>query len=314
MGQPGDMAGARPSSTHHGVSLLQLKIANVLAFVLMQLGAVVFWGGNVRPARPLIQPGGAALAIWLPIYAVDVAFLVYQFSWPKADEALLLHGVGFWYIGACACNGLWISTWSSSPAAIWGGTGLMFVLLFSLCKCYVNTGCWRTPRGRSRNEAALQALLIDVHFSMYASWVALAAIINVAVALTTVWTFEPAAASAWTVAMLVVALLLDAFIVVTRRDCVWGLVLAWASFWIYFKQSGSEDAVAFAALAVCVLIALLSALVGSRAVARFKARNRDGGGEEHAGAAPAAVAPSPPSAPRGAAVLHPVVDETVHLA
>ena len=61
----------------------------------------------------------------------------------------------------------------------------------------------------------------------------MAAIITVAIALTTVWSSEPAEASAWTVAMLVVALLLDAFIVVTRRDCVWGLVLAWASVWIY---------------------------------------------------------------------------------
>ena len=275
MGELSDVADA-PPSTNHGVTALQLKIGNVLAFILMQTFTFMFWGGGgVGPAgRPLIQPGGAVLAIWLPIYGLDCAFLVYQFFWPKDDEAVLLHGIGFWYVSACTCNCLWITTRSSSTAAIWAGTALMFGLLASLCKCYVNTGCWRTARGFDSNEAILQTVVIDIHISMYSSWVALAAIINVAISLTTVWSFEPAAASAWTVAMLVVALLLAAFIVVTRRDCVWGLVLSWACFWIHLKQSGGEeDAVATTALVVCVLSGLISAMVAWQAAVKFKGRD-----------------------------------------
>jgi len=166
--------------------------------------------GTVSRKYPTkITPSGGAFGIWSFIYGLEVFFLIYQIFWPKQDEALLLHGVGFWFVSACMFNSLWIITFvQGSTAAIWFAALLIIGLLSSICKIYVNTACWRA----ARPGGIFQALALDVHLSVYAGWVTVATIVNITVALTTVWTAELATASACSIVMLVVALLLNTFI------------------------------------------------------------------------------------------------------
>ena len=48
----------------------------------------------------------------------------------------------------------------------------------------------------------------------------------------------------------------------TRRDCVWGWVLCWASYWIAVANKG-DDVVVTGSTIVAVLIGLVSAAVGA---------------------------------------------------
>lgn len=270
---------AEHSGTNRGVSVLQLKIANTVAFVitltlngLSSTGLLSDYGvGTISDKyETKITPAGPAFSIWGPIYSIQAAFIIYQFCWPERDEATLLHGVGFWFISACLFNSLWIVTFvQGNTAAMWCSMFLIAGLLASICKIYVNTGCWRT----ARPGGVAQAVGLDVHLSMYAGWVTVATIVNVTVALTTVVTAEPSVASTCSVVMLVVALLLDSFIVVTRRDCVWGWVLSWAAYWISVANKG-DDVVVTGSIVVSVVVGLVSAVVGAHtALAWFRGRN-----------------------------------------
>jgi len=271
--------GMEVASTNRGVSLIQLKVANTVAFIitlalngLSSAGVLSDYGvGTISDKyETKITPAGPAFSIWGPIYSIQALFVIYQFCWPKEDDAVLLHGVGFWFLSACLFNSLWIVTFvQGNTAAMWCSTALIIALLSSICKVYVNTGCWMAVRP----GGIAQAVALDLHFSMYAGWVTVATIVNITVALTTVVSPEPATASACSVTMLVVALLLDTFIVVTRRDCVWGWVLCWASYWISVANHGDEVVVT-GSIIVAFLIGLVSAAVGLHvAFSWFKARN-----------------------------------------
>jgi len=255
--------------SNRGVTLPQLKFLNTAAFVLTlalnglsSTGALsAYTVGEISDKhRTKITPAGAAFSIWGVIYLLQGCFIAYQFFWPHGDELALLHGIGFWFLGACAFNSLWIVTFvQGTNVAIWISTVLIACLLFCLCKIHLNASCW----ARERPGGITQTAVVDVHFSMYAGWVTVATIVNVAVALTTTgWQVDSATANAWSVTMLLVALGLNLVIVATRKDCVWGLVLAWASFWIA-DANKDNDTVHATALVVCAIITAVSIGVGA---------------------------------------------------
>jgi hypothetical protein len=219
-----------------------------------------------------------AFIIWGVIYTLDALFLVYQFFWPQEDVATLLHDIGFWYIGVCTLNLLWIVVFAESTvAAFWICDFILVGCLFCLCKIYNNTNCWRS----SRAGGIWQRVVIDVHFSMYASWVTIATILNITISFAANSSHSEGTASAFGFIMLMVVLVLDTYIVVTRRDFVWGLVYAWACYWIYVRHS-DDGAIVAGALISCVCIALVSALVAFKTAregiqSTTSQRHQDGG-------------------------------------
>jgi hypothetical protein len=262
------------SPTNHGVSLPLLKVANVLAFVgtiavnfLSTRGSL--GGKSLGEITDLygvkINPAGGAFGIWPVIYILNGAFLCYQFSWPKEDEALLLHGVGFWYIGACAFNAAWISIFiKATTEALWISTFVIGAIPFCLCKIYVNTDCWSSPRA----GGVMQRIVLDVHVSMYASWVTVAAVVNLSMSIAKVWSPSASTASALAFVVLVVVLAVKLYITVSRRDPVWGGVYAWASFWIFIGQTGEDNVVVAGALIAFIVSGLVSMFVAGREMSK----------------------------------------------
>jgi len=267
-------------STNMGVSLNTLKIANAVGFVvtvalngISSVGLISDYAvGEISDKYPIgVTPYTTAFAIWGIIYALQALFVIYGFFWPKEDEALLLHGVGFWFLSTCMCNSLWIIFFvQGSDTTIWISSVLIIGLLSSICKIYLNTSCWLV----TRPGGPLQKIALDVHFSMYASWVTVATIINISICLQLVMGTSaapgmPVRVEPWIFVygssfMLVIALLLNTFIVVSRRDCVWGYVLAWASYWIYVAREA--EGIQVGALPVSIIIGLITAAVGVHTV------------------------------------------------
>lgn len=278
--------------TNLGVSLQQLKILNAVAFV----STIAFNGlsatgvlspykvgevGDMHPTK--ITPAGGAFSIWSVIYILEALFILYSlfghcvWSSSSSEDAMLLHGVGFWFVLACLFNALWIITFvQGNDVSLWCSTVLIASLLYSLCKMYLGADCWARRHPGGLAQRCSHTLLIDIHFSMYAGWVTVATIVNISVALTSTGWSAPGG-SVWTVVMLCVALLPISYIVITRQDCVWGLVLAWASAWIAVANSGDTTVVA-GSMVVCSLIATISAIVIVRVlVAVCSSCNNDSG-------------------------------------
>jgi len=277
-GESRTLVNLRP--THCGVSLQQLQILNAVAFIsAVALNGLAASGvlsekkvGEVADMHPTkIKPAGGAFSIWSVIYTIEAFFVLYSFLerciWPSSssEDAILLHGVGFWFALACLFNALWIITFvQGNTASLWCSTVLIVGLLFSLCKMYLGAECWARHRPGGILQKCLKILALDIHFSMYAGWVTVACIVNISTALSsTGWGGEPFTETGWTVLLLCMALLLNSYIVITRKDCVWGFVLSWASYWIAVEND-NDKTVQISSLVVCSLITVVSAVVTTR--------------------------------------------------
>lgn len=246
---------------HHGVTLMQLKLMNTLAFILTivlnyisSAGLISPYGvGTISRKYPTkITPASGAFAIWAYIYCLEALFVVYQYFWPKKNEETLFQ-IGFWYLSTCSCNSLWIIVFvQGTTLSCWISTLIIFGILFSLCKIHINTFTWKNDR------PPIQFLLLEIHFSLYAGWVTIASIVNTSVSLTTVWTADASTASTCSVVMLVIAFLLNTAIIVRRVDCVWGWVLVWASYFISQSATAADSLVYSGSIIVCVLTSIVS--------------------------------------------------------
>jgi hypothetical protein len=264
------------ADTNRGISLQQFKVLNAVAFIatiaingLSSTGLLSQYEvGEVSDMNPTkITPAGGAFAIWGIIYSIEAFFVVYGFL--GGLDGVLLHGVGFWFLLVCLFNSLWIVTFvQGNTASLWCSPLLIATLLVCLCKMYLGTECWQARRGGTFGQRCLQTLALDAHFSMYAGWVTVATIVNTSATLgSTGWDGAPLSDSAWTVILLVVALAINSYIVVTRQDCVWGWVLAWASFFIYVANKG-DTAIVVGSLLVSGCSAAVSAVITARVVAQ----------------------------------------------
>jgi hypothetical protein len=105
-------------------------------------------------------------------------------------------------------------------------------LLSSLLFCYV-----QLDRARDRGTRAFRALVV-APFSLYAAWVTVATIVNVAAALVAVgWQGGPLAPATWSVVMILVAFGLALVVAWPRRDWVYPAVVAWAVGAIAVRQA-----------------------------------------------------------------------------
>lgn len=301
-GPPDDDTNARVAVAPCGLSLTALKVLNLISFVvtialngLSSAGVLSKYDvGAISDKYPSkITPAGPAFSIWGPIYLLQAAFVIYMLcGWPAADNVVLLSQIGLWFVGACACNSLWIVTFvHGTDVAVWVSTVLLFALLGCLLKIYTRCNMWRTTRmGHGNGKFCMQflhVLCFDVHFSMYTGWVTVASIVNMTISLTTTgWTGAPLTPSEWSVVMQTVALLINLFLVVTRRDYVWGFVLCWASFWIACANHG-DATVNTGSLAVSVIVGVASAVAALLQLVRWVRQILNATGADSAAAAAA---------------------------
>jgi len=200
--------------------------------------------------RNLFAPAGYVFAIWGVIYLLLAAFTVYQ-ALPAQRENPALRRLGYWFAASNVLNGLWIFAWHYQQFVL--SIILMLGLLGSLIASYV-----RLEIGR-KTYSALESWTIRAPFSTYLGWISVATIANAAVVLIELgWNGFGIAPATWTVVMLGIAMLLGAFVTITRRELAYSLVLIWAFAGIFQKQMGITPLVAtVAAIAAGVVLAAL---------------------------------------------------------
>lgn len=236
----------------NGIALVSTVIINYLS----NTGAInnTTIGEVSQDLHSLFTPAGYAFAIWGFIYLLLLGFIFYQgrslFVQVRDDEFVLK--IGWWFVISCVANSAWVFLW------LYGYTGLscvfIFLLLFSLLKIVMNNDMelWDAP-------ISVIALLWWP-FVFYSGWVTVASIANVSSYLTKIgWSGFGMSEEAWTIFMIIVALIINLVVTWTRNMREFALVGAWALMAIAYTNYESEITVAYVA-GVAAFVLLVSSL------------------------------------------------------
>jgi hypothetical protein len=206
----------------NGIALVSTIIINYLSNTGLLNGSTI--GDVSNSLTTLFTPAGYAFSIWGFIYLLLIGFIFYQgrslFSSNTTADAVVLK-IGWWFVISCIANSVWVFLW------IYGQTGMscffILLLLFSLMQIVF----------RCRLELDLEPfskiLFVAWPFVFYAGWVTVASIANISAYLFKIqWDGFGIAAETWTIIMIVVAVLINIWAIVSRNLREFAVVGAWA--------------------------------------------------------------------------------------
>lgn len=242
----------------NGVALLITITINYLSV------AGIFGGQTVKEISDkyhnYFTPAGYAFSIWGFIYLGLVGFVVYTgrglfianvYEASKDDEVT---NMGWWFVVSCLANSFWIVAWTHDLMGI--SVILIFLLLFSLLKIITHT------RMELDYHPFKKYLFIFWPFAIYAGWITVALIANIAVWLTKIgwngWGMSPIS---WTIIMIVIACLINVLMILKRNLREFGLVGIWALIAIAVSNKNVVqpiEIVSYAVAAIIFLFILLS--------------------------------------------------------
>ena len=232
----------------NGIALVSTLIINYLS----NTGAInnTTIGEVSNNWHSLFTPAGYAFAIWGFIYLLLLFFIFYQgrslFVKVRDDEFVLR--IGWWFLISCVANAGWVFLW------IYGYTGLscifIFLLLFSLLKIVMNNAMelWDAPIS--------VIFFLWWPFVFYSGWVTVASIANVSSYLIKLgWDGFEMSEEAWTIFMIIVALLINLAVTWTRNMREFALVGAWALIAIAYANVNEVITIVYiASIAAFILI------------------------------------------------------------
>ncbi|MEO8396557.1 MAG: TspO/MBR family protein [Chloroflexota bacterium] len=248
------------------MSQSQSKSADILRQLLVLIAAVVTIAFNgLSQALPIggrtsadisnaystyFTPANYAFAIWGVIYALLLAYGIYQ-ALPAQRENPNARKIAWLFILSCLLNCLWITLFQYDQILM----SLLVIVgfLLSLIGIYM-----RLDVGRA-NVSAADRWLLHLPFSVYLGWLCVATIANVSVlGVSQNWgDLLGIAAPSWAAIMVGVATLLGLILIITRRDVGLVLVFVWAFAAIIQKQSATPVVTTTALVAEIVLVVSL---------------------------------------------------------
>jgi benzodiazapine receptor len=208
-------------------------------------------------------PAGYVFAIWGVIYLGLLAHTVFQ-ALPSQRENPAHRRTGWLYVLSGALNSAWIFAWHYNyfPLSLL----IMLGLLATLIAIYLQLRV-----GRDEVPAG-ERWLVHLPFSIYLGWITVATIANATDVLYDLgWDGWGISGETWAVVLLVVATLIAAVMLATRKDVAYAAVLVWAFVGIAVKQSGSPMVATAAGVAAAIVaIMAVAALFLPGRGARFR--------------------------------------------
>lgn len=231
------------------IALLVVLAVNFLAEALPLNGLTSAQIANRYPDL-LYFPANYAFSIWSVIYAFLIAFGIYQVL-PAQRNNPHLQRIGWLFVVSCVFNAAWLISFHYLQFAI--SMVMMIALLITLIVIYWRLGVGVEPVSRATKW------LIHVPFSLYLGWITAATITNAAYVLTDAgWGGFGIEAQTWAIVMLAITGVLASYIVYTRRDIAYGLVIVWAVTSIAVRHADIAS-ISLTSIIVSVAVALLVA-------------------------------------------------------
>jgi hypothetical protein len=221
--------------------------------------------GEISDRFPvLVVPAGYVFSIWGLIYLGLAAFAVYQ-ALPSLRADPLLRRLGWLPALTGALNVAWILLWHHEAFVL--TVPVMVALLATLVTIEA------TLRGGGRTHAGAERWAVAVPYSIYAGWITVATIANVAAALASIgFTGSGIDPTVIASAVLLVGLAIATAMVARFRDPAYGCVIVWAYAGIVVKESGTPlvpfVAGASALVIAILVVAVLAGLVGDGRTSR----------------------------------------------
>ena len=234
-----------------GAFLLTI-IVNALANALPLNGKTTAEVSDSYPT--LFAPAGYVFSIWGVIYVLLLVFAISQ-ALPRYRGSQFVSRIGFFFVLGSLANVIWLFLWHYEQIVI--SVLPIFVLLGTLIIIYL-----RLEIGQVK-VSTKDKLFFHVPFSVYLGWITVASIADVAAALVAAkWDGFGLGEVSWTIAMLVVALVVTLAVIFTRRDVAFSLVVVWALAGIMVKQAAQQNVMITAAIGViAILVALAISMV-----------------------------------------------------
>ncbi len=247
---------------------------------LIVLLAVIFWNywvnseglnGNTVSSlsdeyQNLFTPASYAFSIWglifFSLFAQAVFFISRAFS-PTKDSDFLTQ-IGPYLIMANIGNGLWLYMWLMENTGL--SVVVMLGILASLVIVILNTNMerWNAPRPI--------IFWLWWPIALYSGWIAVATIANISAYLAKKGWSADATEISWTIAMIVAAVLLNLFMIVTRNLREFASVGIWALVAIAVRHWGNIPVLQWTALGGAIILFLAAGYHGylNRKTAPFK--------------------------------------------
>lgn len=193
--------------------------------------------GEISDMFPnLFVPAGLTFSIWGIIFLLLIIFVVYGLiqAFKTDGNTRFLTTIGPWFFFSCIFNGAWLLAWHhfQLPLSIL----IMLALLISLTVIYL-----RLDIGKNQPDTA-RKFLVQLPFSIYLGWITVATIANITAFLSGIrWSGWGISEPTWTIAMIVVAVILMGTMFLTRRDPFYGLSIGWALLGIYLRRTWEID-------------------------------------------------------------------------
>lgn len=205
----------------------------------------------------LFTPASYAFAIWLLIFSGLIAYSIYQirnafFKPEKADHVLQ---TGYWFFIANLLTGCWVIVFTYEYFGL--SVLIMLGIVFSLSKVVINTKMerWDAPLGI--------IAFVWWPICLFLGWISVATIANFSIYLTKInWGGFGLDEITWTIIMVIVAVLLNLFMIVKRNMREFALVGAWALIAIYVRHSGAYTSIAYTALTGATILVLATSVHG----------------------------------------------------
>ena len=235
------------------------QAATVLG-VIFQIGGGALAGetvGRVSAENPtLVVPADYAFTVWGPIFALSLAYTVYQ-ALPGQRQNPLLRRVGWFMAGAFAGNGLWQILF---PAELFVASQ---VLLLGIVACAVAALVSLARYHRERALGRVERWLVALPVGLFAGWVTAAVFVGVATTLVGIGLLDGGFTEAVLGAILLIVAVVVASVVVrsTRRGPAQGYVafggaVVWALVAVVANQYGASEITTLAAALGIISVAL----------------------------------------------------------
>lgn len=233
-------------------------VALVATIVMNYLSNTGAFNGNTMKTvsdryHNYFTPAGYAFSIWGLIYLGLLGFVIYTgrelFTSKTSEDAGndYVLKIGWWFFISCVCNSFWVVAWLYDYIGL--SVILMLILFFSLLKIVVDT------RMELDFHPFKKYLFIFWPFAIYAGWITVALIADIAAWLTKInWNGWNVPAVTWAVIMIVIAAVVNLLMIFSRNLREYGAVAIWALVAIAVANKGESPMVAYASYTAAAII------------------------------------------------------------
>lgn len=214
--------------------------------------------GEVSDYYPnLFAPAGVTFAIWGLIYILLLFFSTYQliiaFKGDREDKEVV-DKIGILFIISCIANITWIFAWHNIKILL--SLVIILIILVSLIGIYENLNI-----GKSKCSKKIK-YMVHMPFSIYLGWICIATIANVTTWLVSIkWSGWGISSEIWTIAVIIVGILLGLIYIFKKDDIFFGLVIDWSLLGIYIKRTFDAMPIKSIVFATIIGMILISASV-----------------------------------------------------